>query len=339
MGRRWPRHHLPDVRRARRAAALDSRRLPGPAPVRPLRRVPRRSLGRHPHGAPAGRRMVEIWNGMPFLSPLWYRGPGIVFLHHVHAEMWGMVLPPTLARSATCRAPARPALLPPEPGGDPVGVVPRRDRRTCCAWPRARSPWRRRASTAGSPRAASAHRCRLVVAVGRLVPVKRFDALLRALADGEGRAARPAGGHHRRGVRAAGARGAAGRARGDRVGALPGHVIDDELVDVLPPGLGGRQQFTARGLGHDADRGGGVWHAGRGDGHRRPRRRRGRRESGLLVDDRVADRVPRWSRVLRDEVLRSRLSKGALARARWFTRDATARCALEALAGEVSSNS
>ena len=46
-----------------------------------------------------GDALVEIWNGMPFLSPLWYRGPRIVFLHHVHAEMWGMVLPPTLARS------------------------------------------------------------------------------------------------------------------------------------------------------------------------------------------------------------------------------------------------
>ena len=42
-------------------------------------------------------------------------------------------------------------------------------------------------------------------------------------------------------------------------------------------------------------------------------------------------------RVLGDEVLRSRLSKGALARARWFTWDATARRALEALAGEVTS--
>ena len=40
-----------------------------------------------------GDALVEIWNGMPFLSPLWYRGPRIVFLHHVHAEMWGMVLP------------------------------------------------------------------------------------------------------------------------------------------------------------------------------------------------------------------------------------------------------
>ena len=45
-----------------------------------------------------GDALVEIWNGMPFLSPVWYRGPRIVFLHHVHAEMWGMVLPPTLAK-------------------------------------------------------------------------------------------------------------------------------------------------------------------------------------------------------------------------------------------------
>src|SRR3546814_18410675 len=34
---------------------------------------------------------------MPFLSPLWARGPRITFLHHVHGEMWKMVLPPRLA--------------------------------------------------------------------------------------------------------------------------------------------------------------------------------------------------------------------------------------------------
>ena len=47
-----------------------------------------------------GRRdaLVEIWNGMPFFSPLWATGPRIVFLHHIHAEMWKMVLPPNLAR-------------------------------------------------------------------------------------------------------------------------------------------------------------------------------------------------------------------------------------------------
>ena len=47
-----------------------------------------------------GDALVEIWNGMPFFSPLWSRAPRIVFLHHVHGEMWDMVLSPTLARSA-----------------------------------------------------------------------------------------------------------------------------------------------------------------------------------------------------------------------------------------------
>ena len=58
-------------------------------------------------------------------------------------------------------------------------------------------------------------------------------------------------------------------------------------------------------------------------------------ESGLLVDD-VADLAPALARVLSDDVLRSRLSKGALQRARWFTWDATALRALEALAEEAA---
>ena len=45
----------------------------------------------------SGDGLVEIWNGMPFLSPLWSRAPRVVFLHHVHAEMWKMVLPRGLA--------------------------------------------------------------------------------------------------------------------------------------------------------------------------------------------------------------------------------------------------
>lgn len=52
-------------------------------------------FGRH------GRRdaLVEIWNGVPFLSPLWARGPRATWLHHVHEDMWPMVLPPKLARA------------------------------------------------------------------------------------------------------------------------------------------------------------------------------------------------------------------------------------------------
>jgi len=61
-------------------------------------------------------------------------------------------------------------------------------------------------------------------------------------------------------------------------------------------------------------------------------------ESGVLVDD-VDQLSVALGRVLDDEVLRTRLSKGALERARWFTWDATARRALEALAGEAERKS
>jgi len=43
--------------------------------------------------------LVEIWNGVPFFSPLWVRGPRMVWLHHVHGPMWEMALPPRLARA------------------------------------------------------------------------------------------------------------------------------------------------------------------------------------------------------------------------------------------------
>lgn len=49
------------------------------------------------HGPRDG--LVEIWNGVPFFSPLWARGPRVTWLHHVHEDMWPMVLPPGLARA------------------------------------------------------------------------------------------------------------------------------------------------------------------------------------------------------------------------------------------------
>ncbi len=47
------------------------------------------------HGGRDG--LVEIWNGMPFMSPIWSRTPHVTWLHHVHADMWEMTLPPKLA--------------------------------------------------------------------------------------------------------------------------------------------------------------------------------------------------------------------------------------------------
>lgn len=37
--------------------------------------------------------LVEVWNGMPFLSPVWARLPRMAWVHHPHTEMWSKVLP------------------------------------------------------------------------------------------------------------------------------------------------------------------------------------------------------------------------------------------------------
>jgi glycosyltransferase involved in cell wall biosynthesis len=140
-------------------------------------------------GAAADRRgrpdgLVEIWNGMPFFSPLWARSPHIVFLHHVHADMWAMAITqPGLARlgrTMECR------------------LAPRvyRDTRIVTLSPSSRAEIIERLGLpAGNinvvppgihPRFSpgpgrSPHP--LVAAVGRLVPVKRFDALVDLLVE------------------------------------------------------------------------------------------------------------------------------------------------------------
>jgi glycosyltransferase involved in cell wall biosynthesis len=41
--------------------------------------------------------MVEIWNGVPWFSPVWCHKPRITFLHHIHGPMWDQILPGPLA--------------------------------------------------------------------------------------------------------------------------------------------------------------------------------------------------------------------------------------------------
>ena len=283
-----------------------------------------------------GDALVEIWNGMPFLSPLWYRGPRIVFLHHVHAEMWGMVLPPTLARMGDLVerriAPrfyrsSRIVTLSESSRDEIVDMLGLRADRVTVAPPGVDARY-----TPGGQRSPTP----LVVAVGRLVPVKRFDVLLRALAEvkvdhPELQAVIIGEGYERPALEAL-----PRRARRHRVGQPAGPRRRRGAGVVVPPGLGGGQQLAARGLGHDADRGRRVRHPGRGHRHRRPRRRRARRRVGPAGGRPATTCAGALGRVLGDEVLRSRLSKGALARSRWFTWDATARRALEALAEEAT---
>lgn len=41
--------------------------------------------------------LVEIWNGVPWLSPMWCRKPRVLVLHHVHGPMWDQMFPRPLA--------------------------------------------------------------------------------------------------------------------------------------------------------------------------------------------------------------------------------------------------
>jgi glycosyltransferase involved in cell wall biosynthesis len=135
--------------------------------------------------------LVEIWNGMPFLSPLWSRGPRIVVIHHVHAEMWKMALGPRLGAlgelferrvapplyrrttAVTVSESSKRELV------DELGLPPDRIRVIPNGVDARYSP----GQVVKEPEP-------LVAAVGRLAPVKRYDALIRA-ADIARRLARP----------------------------------------------------------------------------------------------------------------------------------------------------
>lgn len=134
-------------------------------------------------GPAPGEGLVEIWNGMPFWSPLWYRGPRVVFLHHVHAEMWRMVLPRWMARMGEAAerrlAPplyraARVVTLSESSRQEIVELLGLDPARVAVVPPGVDERFGPAGSRSVQP---------LVVAVGRLVPVKRFDLLITALAE------------------------------------------------------------------------------------------------------------------------------------------------------------
>ena len=287
-----------------------------------------------------GDALVEIWNGMPFFSPLWYRGPRMVFLHHVHAEMWGMVLPPTLARlgdSVERRlAPpiyrrSRIVTLSQSSRQEIEEMLGLRPERITVAPPGVDPRFTPAPGAPGAQRASAP----LVLAVGRLVPVKRFDVLMRALArvkqeHPDLEAVIVGEGYERPALEALRA----------ELGAtewlqLPGRVDEDALVSWYRRAWVVASSSQREGWGMTLTEAAACGTpsvatniAGHADAVLDG-------ESGILVDD-GDDLAPALTRVLGDEVLRSRLSKGALARARWFTWEATARRALEALAAEAT---
>jgi glycosyltransferase involved in cell wall biosynthesis len=174
----------------------------------------------------------------------------------------------------------------------------------------------------------------LVVAVGRLVPVKRFDLLIRSLVELHERV--PA---TRAVIIGEGYERTALEALRHELGAdewldLPGHVSDDELVDWYRRAWVVASSSQREGWGMTLTEAAACGTpavataiAGHTDAVLDG-------ESGLLVD-RPEDLGDALVRVIESDILRSRLAKGALARARWFTWGATARRSLEALAEEA----
>jgi glycosyltransferase involved in cell wall biosynthesis len=142
------------------------------------RAVAAEALGRH------GRRdaLVEIWNGVPWFTPVWARGPKVTWLHHIHGPLWDMVLPPALARSGQL---LERRLAPPLYRRQHIVTLSESSRRELVerfgfAADRVSAvpPGIDARFRPGGRRAAQP----LVVAAGRLTPVKQFDALVRQLA-------------------------------------------------------------------------------------------------------------------------------------------------------------
>ncbi len=123
--------------------------------------------------------IVEVWNGVPFLSPIWFRGPRLTVMHHVHHHMWHMVLE---ARMAAFGKLLEGRLAPPFYHRTPIVTVSNSSRREIIdllglpaknitvAPPGIDETFVPLGPKTDHP---------LIVSVGRLMPPKRFDELLR----------------------------------------------------------------------------------------------------------------------------------------------------------------
>ena len=281
-----------------------------------------------------GDGLVEIWNGMPFFSPVWSRSPQITFLHHVHAEMWKMVLPRGMAEVGHALehriAPPfyRRSRIVTLSQSSKAEIVERlhlpADRITVTP------PGVEERFTPGGERSSTP----LVVAVGRLVPVKQFHLLIEALVGlrttlPELRAVIAGEGYERPALEAL----ISAHGAGEWI-ELPGFVDDDALVDLYRSAWVVASSSLREGWGMTVTEAGACGTpavATRIGGHEDAVLDG---QSGILVEG-TDDMVRALGAVLRDEMLRRRLGLGAVERAGRLTWDATARGTLAALASEA----
>jgi glycosyltransferase involved in cell wall biosynthesis len=152
---------------------------------RVVRRGSRYSVFPRTIGAELTRRMgrydalVEIWNGVPWFSPVWCRRPHVTMLHHVHGPMWDQVMPGPFAPAGRFLE----ARLAPPFYRRGLTVTPSEATREELLELGFR-PDRVQASPNGVDAVfrpggdKTAHPS--IVAVGRLAPVKRFDRVIEA---------------------------------------------------------------------------------------------------------------------------------------------------------------
>ena len=284
------------------------------------------------HGSRDG--LVEIWNGMPFFSPVWGKGPRIVWLHHVHAEMWQMTLPRRLAAmGSTLESRVAPhfyrrtpiVTLSESSKSELVDELRFKPDRVTVVPPGVDARFSPGDAKSPTP---------LVVAAGRLVPVKRFEELVEVLVRVKEHQPRLEAVIVGEGYRREDLEAQLRETGADRWIRLAGHVSDDELLGlyrrawvvasaaaregwgmtITEAGASGTPAVATRIAGHSDAIAHGL--------------------SGLLVDGRD-EFVGALDRVLRDTELRDRLSRGAIEHASRFTWAATARGTLEVLAADA----
>ncbi|MDZ4824930.1 MAG: glycosyltransferase family 4 protein [Actinomycetota bacterium] len=284
------------------------------------------------HGASDG--LVEIWNGMPFFSPVWARRPTVAWLHHVHDTMWDMTLPPRLARLGRA---VEFRVAPPLYRRTPIVTLSESSKRELVERLKFKAarvsvvpPGVDTRFAPGGTKSPTP----LVVAVGRLVPVKQMHLLMDALAELKPRipelTAMLVGEGYSRGEL---------EARRRELGAedwiaLPGRLSDGELVALYR-----RAWVLASASAHEGW-GMTVTEAGACGTPAVATRIAGHEDAvvdgttGLLVD-RPAELAGALGRVIEDGDLRARLGAAAQAHAATFTWAATARGTLEVLAVEA----
>ena len=284
------------------------------------------------HGGRDG--LVEFWNGMPFMSPLWARTPHVTWLHHVHADMWNMTLPPKLAAiGRTLEATIAPKFY----RRTPIVTLSNSSKHELIEDLGFKSSMVHVVPPGIDPRFSPGGEkspTPIVVAVGRLVPVKQFDLLVDALVKLHTRHPEMEAVIVGEGYRREQLETQIHESGAERYIHLPGHLAEDELIDLYRRAWVLASTSAREGWGMTVTEAAACGTpavvtriAGHSDAVAEG-------TSGLLTDS-PDEFVAGLERVLGDPELRARLATGARHYAEQFTWAATARGTLEVLAAEA----